>query len=247
MRKFIDRISGREGPEDVAYPTAQHAVEAFSDSRRPATRVNEYTESAGDDADVDRKIARVGEHLSSVLQAANEAAKKVEEDARTEAERLRERTQSEAERLRERTQSQAASTLDNARRESEKLLVEAERLRTEAENESRQTRERAETYAAEKRRDAEAEAAGIVSRAEEVAQTSEIAAEERSRELEANVQLAEIRLQQLATGLFDTASRLEGLIERPVADAGEKSAWEPTGEGLLEETLVASITRSEPE
>ena len=236
MRKFIDRISGREGPEDVAYPTAQHAVEAFSDSRRPATRVNEYTESAGDDADVDRKIARVGEHLSSVLQAANEAAKKVEEDARTEAERLRERTQ-----------SQAASTLDDARRESEKLLVEAERLRTEAENESRQTRERAETYAAEKRRDAEAEAAGIVSRAEEVAQTSEIAAEERSRELEANVQLAEIRLQQLATGLFDTASRLEGLIERPVADAGEKSAWEPTGEGLLEETLVASITRSEPE
>ena len=236
MRKFIDRISGREGPEDVAYPTAQHAVEAFSDSRRPATRVNEYTESAGDDADVDRKIARVGEHLSSVLQAANEAAKKVEEDARTEAERLRERTQ-----------SQAASTLDDARRESEKLLVEAERLRTEAENESRQTRERAETYAAEKRRDAEAEAAGIVSRAEEVAQTSEIAAEERSRELEANVQLAEIRLQQLATGLFDTASRLEGLIERPVADAGEKSASEPTGEGLLEETLVASITRSEPE
>jgi hypothetical protein len=171
------------------------------------------------------------------LQAANEAAKKVEEDARTEAERLRKRTQ-----------SQAASTLDDARRESEKLLVEAERLRTEAEKESRQTREQAETYAAEKLRDAEAKAAGIVSRAEEVAQTRAIAAEERSRELEANVELAEIRLQQLATGLVDTASRLQGLIERPVAHAaGEKSASEPTGEGLLEETLVASITRSQPE
>jgi hypothetical protein len=249
MRKFKDRNSGQEGPEDVADPTAQHAVGAFSDSRRPTTPVAEYTESADADGEIARVDGRIdartvapayaqfGEHLSSVLQAANEAAKKVQEDARTEAEGLRKRTQ-----------SQAASTLDDARRESEKLLAEAERLRTEADNESRETRERAETDAAEKLQDAEAKAAGIVSRAEELAQTRTVAAEERSRELEANVELAEMRLQQLASGLVDTASRLEGLIQRPVADAaGEKSASEPTEEGLLEETLVASIRRSEAE
>jgi membrane protein involved in colicin uptake len=215
--------------------------------------VNEYTESTGGDADVDQEIAladgqidsrtvapdyaQFGEHLSSVLQAANEAAKKLEDDARAEAERLRKRTQ-----------SQAASTLDSARQESEKLLAEAERQRTEAENEINQTRKQAETYAAEKLRDAEAQAADIVSRAEEVAKTRSIAAEKRSRELEANVELAEERLQQLATGLVDFASRLEGFIERPVAHVGgEKSASEPTEERMLDKTLVASITRSEPE
>jgi hypothetical protein len=252
MRNFTRRNGGREGPECVAHPPAQHAVEPSPDSRRPA-QVNEYTESTGGDADVDQEIARAGgridaravapayaqfgEHLSSVLQAANEAARKVEDDARTEAERLRKRTQ-----------SQAASTLDGARRESEKLLAEAERLRTEAENESSRTRKQAETYAAEKLRDAEAKTASIVSRAEEVAKTRSIEAGERLRELEANVELAEVRLQQLATGLVDTASRLEGLIERPVAHVGgEKSASEPTEERMLQETLVASITRSEQE
>jgi hypothetical protein len=86
-----------------------------------------------------------------------------------------------------------------------------------------------------------------VARAEEVAQSRAIAAEERSRELETNVELAERRLQQLATALIETASQLEGVVERPVAHAaGEKSASEPTGEGLLEETLVASIPRNEP-
>ena len=202
------------------------------DSRR-RPQVNATSSQRGD-ADIDQEIAHAGgridartvapayaqfgEHLSSVLQAANEAAKKVEDDARAEAERLRKHTQ-----------SQAASTLDGARRESEKLLAEAERLRTEAENESSQTRKQAETYAAEKLRDAEAKAADIVSRAEEAAKTRSTAAEERLRELEANVELTEVRLQQLATGLVDTASRLEGLIERPVAHVGgEKPASEPT-------------------
>ena len=210
-------------------------------------QVNEYSESTGGDADVDQEIApadaqfgersrpscQFGEHLSSVLQAANEAAKKVEDDARTEAERLRMHTQ-----------SQAAATLDGARRESEKLLAEAERLRTEAENECSQTRKLAETYAAKKLRAAEAKATDIVSRAEEVAKTRSLAAEERSRELQANVELAEARLQQLATGMVDTASRLEGLIERPVAHVdSEKPASEPTEDRMLEETLAASIPR----
>jgi F0F1-type ATP synthase membrane subunit b/b' len=244
MRKFMDRNAGRGGADEVAGPAGEHAVEPFADVR-PATGVKESAVSAGGDADADLEIARVGEHVSSVVQAANQAARRIEEDARIHAERLRERVQ-----------KQAASTLDDARREAEKLLVEAERLRTEAESESKEIRERAETYAAEKLRDAEAEAAGVVARAERLAQASASAAEERSRWLESNVELAEKRLKQLATGLFDTASRLQGLIERPGAHApGEESASEPmgeeasapAGEGLLDEALVASVTRMEPE
>ena len=254
-------LKGRKNPAYVAHPLAQDAVDPSPDS--PPAQVNEYTESTGGDADVDQEIAladgqidsrtvapdyaqfgehlssvlQAAEHLSSVLQAANDEAKKVRDDARTEAERLRERTQ-----------SQAASTLDSARRESEELLADAERLRTEAENESSQTRKQAETYAAEELRAAQDKAADIVSWAEEVAKTRSEAAEERLRELEANVERAEVRLQQLATGLVDAASQLEAFIERPVAHVGgEKSASEPTEERMLEETLVASITRSEPE
>ena len=238
--------NARQGPVAYpAYPAELDAVEPSPDSRPPA-EVNESTESTGGDADVDQEIApdyaqfgehlssvlQAAEHLSSVLQAANDEAKKVRDDARTEAERLRERTQ-----------SQAASTLDSARRESEELLADAERLRTEAENESSQTRKQAETYAAEELRAAQDKAADIVSWAEEVAKTRSEATEERLRELEANVERAEVRLQQLATGLVDAASQLEGLIERPVAHVGgEKSASEPTEERMLEETLVASIT-----
>jgi type I site-specific restriction-modification system R (restriction) subunit len=244
VRKFMDRGAGRGEADEVAGPAGEDAVERFPDAR-PVTAVTESAGSAGGDADADVEIARVGEHVSSVVQAANQAAKRIEEDAR-----------SHAERLRERTEKQAASTLDAARREAEKLLVEAERLRTEAESESKEIRERAETYAAEKLRDAEAEAAGVVARAERLARASASAAEERSRWLESNVELAEKRLKQLATGLFDTASRLEGLSERPGAHPpGEEAASEPpgeeasepAGEGLLDEALVASVTGNEPE
>jgi hypothetical protein len=246
MRKFVDRIAGREDPDD---PAPQHA-EPSVDAQQPAKRVNEYTASGGE-PDADRELgpasgqsgaravvanfSELGDHVSSVVQAANEAAKKIEEDARNLAERLRERTQ-----------KQAASTLDDARREAEKLLFEAERLRTEAENESKETRKRAETYAGDKRREAEAEAAGVMARAEQVAHARASAAEERYRALENNVELTEERLRQLAAGLFDTASRLEVLVERPVAHKdGEESASTPTEEGSLGEALAASVKRSE--
>lgn len=238
MRKFMDRNAEREGSDDVAEPAGgEVAVEAVADAGQgSAMPVSESAEQAGGEADADLEIARVGEHVSSVVQAANKAAKKIEEEARVRAERLGERTQ-----------KQAASTLDDARREAEKLLVEADRLRAEAENENKEIRERAETYAAEKLRDAEAEAAGVVARAERLAQASASAAEERSRWLESNVELTENRLQQLASGLFDTASRLKGLVERPVAEAsGEESASEPSEEESLDEAL-ASVARNGPE
>jgi DNA repair exonuclease SbcCD ATPase subunit len=218
MRKFMDRNGRRERPDEAALPVLQQAAEASGEAhQRPVTAVSEYSESA--DADADLEIARVGEHVSSVVQAANQAAKKIEEDARIRAERLRQRTR-----------KNAASTLDDARREAEKQLAQAERRRAEAENENKEIRERAETYAAEKLRDAEAEAARVVARAERLARASASAAEERSQWLERDVELAENRLQQLATGLFDTAARLEGLSEHRVAQAaGEESASEPTG------------------
>jgi F0F1-type ATP synthase membrane subunit b/b' len=238
VRRFMDRNAEREGSDGVVEPVGEEAaVEPVADvGEGPAMPVSESAVSVGGEADADFEIARVGEHVSSVVQAANNAAKKIEEEARVRAERLRERTQ-----------KQVAATLDDARQEAEKLLVEADRLRAEAESENKEIRERAETYAAEKLRDAEAEAGGIVARAERLAKASASAAEERSRWLESNVELTENRLLQLASGLFDTASRLKGLVERPVADAtGEESALEPAEEESLDEAL-ASATQTEPE
>jgi hypothetical protein len=246
MRKF--RNTRRDVP---AEPTEapEEAVEPAVDSKQTVARVTQYT-SGGDDAQPGTEIlatasqpsardelapdyGQLGEHISSVVQAASEAAKKIEEDARNRAERLRDRTQ-----------KQAATMIEEARREAEKLRFEAERLRAEAEIESKETRERADAYATEKRRDAEAEAAAVVARGEQVAKARASAADERYRTLEANVELTEERLHQLVAGLLDTASRLKSLAERPeTRTGGEEAVTVPDEEASLDEALSAAVNK----
>jgi len=253
VRKFKDRIAGREeDPEDVADQDGVQHTDPDGDDPTPAQEARKSNplgaataeppvvetpkESAEPTEDGDAPdFARFGDHISSVMQAANEAAKRIEEEA-----------EAHAEQLRERAQARAASTLDDARREAEKVLAEAKRLWTDAEEECRQTREQANAYAAETRRAAEAHAAEVATRAEQSARSRASDAEERARELEANVELAETRLQQLASGLFDTALRLETLIGHPVTDS-EESAPEPDEEETLDAALGASVKRNEPE
>ncbi len=249
MRKLVNRNGGRESPDDPSDAAVQQAERSTPAARRTAARVNEYTESGSKDAGLETAetgrvsdgravvpdYAQLGEHVSSVMQAASEAAKKIEEDARNHAEDLREQVK-----------RQAASTHEEARQEAEKLLLEARRLRTEAESESKKARARADRYAAEKQREAKAEAAAVVARAEEVAQARASAAEERYRTLETNVELTEERLQQLVAGLYDTASRLDSLVERPpTQETGEESDSKADEDGSLEAALVASVASRE--
>jgi hypothetical protein len=206
MRKLVNRNAGRESPDD------QQAEPWTPATRRTAARVNEYTElgsletvqtgRASDGRTVVPDYAQLGEHVSSVMQAASEAAKKIEEEALW--------------------------------------------LREEAESESKKTRQRAERYAAEKQREAKAAAAAVVARAEEVAQARASAAEERYRTLETNVELTEERLQQLVAGLYDTAARLESLVERPPTQAAdEESDSEADENGSLEAALAAAVASRE--
>jgi hypothetical protein len=212
MRKLVNRNAGRESPDDPSDSAVQQAESSTPATRRTAARVNEYTElgsletvqtgRASDGRAVVPDYAQLGEHVSSVLQAASEAAKKIEEEALW--------------------------------------------LRTEAESESKKARQRAERYAAEKQREAKAEAAAVVARAEEVAHARASAAEERYRTLETNVELTEERLQRLVAGLYDTAARLESLVERPpTPEADEESDSEADEDGSLEEALVASVASRE--
>jgi hypothetical protein len=117
--------------------------------------------------------SKLGEHVASVLEAAELAAERVTEEARSEVAALREQSQREA-----------AELIGAANREAEAML------RT-AELESSQ-------------------------RVQEV--------QERHRVVEENLAATEQRLQQLATGLRELASSLDGLVDaHPVGVTLEES------------------------
>src|SRR6186997_739291 len=127
---FLSSRGGVLGRGVSALPWSLEGGSAVRDFREPPTtdeRAGEIEEDEGIDErieeDKEPDYARFGQHLSSVLEAADEAAKKIEKGARADAEHLLERTRKEA-----------ASTLDDTRREAETILADAERVRADAEN-----------------------------------------------------------------------------------------------------------------
>jgi vacuolar-type H+-ATPase subunit E/Vma4 len=162
-------------------------------------RVNRYLEAPG--APSESGIDRVGEHVASVLRAAEDAAERIEADARQEAARVVEEARREA-----------SEQADAARERVQTATAEAERLRLEAEAWSRQTREAAETYSSERRADGESAASEIVSDAKQRAAAIGEEAERRQQALKMDVSLAEERLRKLASGLHELADRLDELL-----------------------------------
>jgi hypothetical protein len=158
VSKFVDRMVGRNDPERRG-----EIVEAGGESDSggvgspTVSRLADYTAHEGDpkklppgavprmpDAVEEPEplmdYRKLGEHVTSVLEAANNAAAKIREDARTNAERVTEQSQSEA-----------TALLEEARRQAEKLSRESARLSAEAEKENRELARQAEAYAAGKR------------------------------------------------------------------------------------------------
>jgi cell division septum initiation protein DivIVA len=176
----------------------------------------------------------LGEHVTSVLEAANQAAAKIRDDARTNAERVAKQSQNEA-----------SALLEQARGHAEKLSRESERVLAEAKKESRAMTQRAEAYVAEKRREAEAEATGILSRARREASEHTRAAQERRSALANDVALSEERLGQLVGGLRNLAVRLEELVHAKPEQAESGSAIRSDEDKSLEESLRPSITAPE--
>jgi cell division septum initiation protein DivIVA len=248
VSKFVDRMVGRNDPErrgeivepagesdargSVGSPTvsrlADYTVHEGNAKNRPPDAVPRTTDAV-EEAGPLMDYAQLGEHVTSVLEAANNAAAKIREDARTNAERVTKQSQSEA-----------SALLEQARGHAEKLSRETERLSAEAKKENREMARQAEAYAGEKRQEAEAEAAGILSHARREASQHTRAAQERRSALAKDVALSEERLGQLVSGLRNLAVQLEELVRPVPGPATSNSAIARDQDSSLEESLRRS-------
>jgi len=252
VSKFVDRMVGRNAPErrgeivegasgpdtqgSAGSPTVSRLAEYTaheSQAKNPPPGAAPRPVKADDEAEPLTDYGKLGEHVTSVLEAANEAAAKIQEDARTNAERIAKESQ-----------SQARALLLQAQEHAEKLSRESERLHAEAKKESRELTQRAESYVAEKRREAEAESTGILSRARHEASEHARAAQERRSALARDVALSEERLGQLVGGLRNLAGRLEELVH---PEAGHAKGDSPVvdQDPSLEESLRPSVAAPE--
>jgi cell division septum initiation protein DivIVA len=222
---------GSAGSPAVARLAEYTAHEGQAQNRPPGAAPR--TVKADDEAEPLTDYGKLGEHVTSVLEAANEAAAKIREDARMNAERIAKQSQ-----------SQANALLQQAQEHAEKLSRESERLHAEAKKESRELTQRAESYVAEKRREAEAESTGILSRARREASEHARAAQERRSALARDVALSEERLGQLVGGLRNLAGRLEELVH---PEAGHARSDSPVvdQDPSLEESLRPSVAAPE--
>jgi len=167
--------------------------ESADEHGRGADLVTSYLTTPQTAAQDDDGFERFGEHVSSVLNAAREAAARIEEEARDEAERIRGQAKAEA-----------RSRVEAAREEAEATRNEAQASRAEA-----------EAYAAQQRSEAQAKAKSVVVEAERHAVAMGEEAKRREQSLKMDISLAEDRLRQLALGLHEVAARLDSLLGGP--------------------------------
>jgi vacuolar-type H+-ATPase subunit E/Vma4 len=156
---------------------------------------------ADQSAEREPDFGRLGTHVAAVLGAAEEAAARIQHEARAHAERVREKAETEA-----------AELVDAARRDREAMTAQAEQIRAEAKEWAERTRSEAEAYIADTREQAEANAAEIVARAERQAVAARQDGERRQQALHLDISHAEKRLGDLVTALHGLADRLDGVL-----------------------------------
>ena len=116
-----------------------------------------------------RRFGAVGEHVAGILEAAEQAAERIRQEARREAAELERLAVVEADRLKD------------------ELTREAREIRGEAEEYARDMRLAVESYATQHRRQAEQEARELIAEAERQSAGSREAAEQMVRQVEADV------------------------------------------------------------
>jgi predicted nuclease with TOPRIM domain len=182
---------------------------AGADGRATGKPAAASDDSASGQAEFD--YAKVGEHVSTVLEAAKAAAEKMLSEASKDARQLRADAQVETE-----------VAIEEAKQNVEQARVEAARLHAEAKQRLDEVRDEADVYANGLRQAAEAEAAAILEGAEHLASERVDAAQSRQRILDRNIAAAENRLRQLVGGVRDLASGLEELV--PPDPAAQQAA-----------------------
>jgi vacuolar-type H+-ATPase subunit H len=145
-------------------------------------------------------ITSVGEHVASVLAAAEAAAEKLRLDAEEDARLTRRRLEKEADDLRTRIVAETEA-------QSSEILQRA----IAAEEHANALRANAETTAERRLREADETAARIVGEAEQRAAEIEHVAAERHTVLLSDIASSESRMTNLAETLHTVASQLEGV------------------------------------
>jgi hypothetical protein len=166
-------------------------------------------------------VAAVGDRVSEILQAAEEAADQILTQARQEALDIRGRAEGDA----------AARVRE--------LSAETERLREEALEYARDTRIAVDSYADQHRRGAEQEARELLGAAELEAESVRRSAEERARELEEQDR-------ERTQGLREETRALEERRDRTLAELREialdlRDMMEDGGARIGEESLASAL------
>jgi hypothetical protein len=179
-----------------------------------------------DAADVDGAsvdYGHIGEHVASVLKAAESAAMEITV----------------------RAEQDAAKQVSDAGRQAGMILHEAEGLRAQTEEANRLQREQADAYAERTRKDAEAKAADLLQASRLAATTRAREEEERQKALREDVELTEARLSELGRGLRELATRLEELVatDRPTSDVLAQSPG--NDDPSLDAALMATVAAEE--
>ena len=208
------------GAETYATAEAMPAHDEPSPEEEPATTEEETPVAAettaspeagagSGDGGTARDTAHVAAHVASVLQAAEEAAARLVDDARQKAENL----PREAER-------DAAALIEAAEARAARVEAEAEQVRCEAEAAATETRASAERDAATIRAEAERDAANIRAAAERDASSIQAAAERRRDALLRDAAIAEERLRGLMGAMRDLTSQVDTILD----EGGEAEA-----------------------
>lgn len=167
-----------------------------------------------------RGYAEFGDRVAAVLQAAEEAAEQIRNDAQTAAEQMTRQAEQVSKSLLEEAKS------------------EAHRVRVEADTEAKNTREAVESYATNHRREAEEKASKALSDADAQARASREAAEamaqrieESARSLEEEVREQERmirgRMQRYLAALRDVSSQIEEVLGETEREPALVEALDP--------------------
>jgi hypothetical protein len=216
-----------EAPPATSMPVpppgeAETAASTETPAATETTAATASTASTDDTASPDTSDSNerggVGQHVETVLRAAEEAAAQLLEEARAKADEIRDGAELEA-----------ASRLEAAQAAASGLRSEAEQARAAAQRDATQQRAQMEQEVAARRADAEREASVISA-----------SAVKRYEELLGDTALAEERLRRLVGGLREVADRLDALL---VAPAEATSANPTAGDGDVpqETTLVETL------
>jgi hypothetical protein len=205
-----------EEPEFVEQPVAWHN---FSSTQGRGTGMTDQLDEgvvtpAPGSEDPRVNHAEVGDRVSGVIKAAEEAAEQIRADAHAEAATIKH----EAEEAAVKAIREAAKERDELRAASE---AAAETMRIENDNYATGLKCEAEAEAARLIVEGEAQARALREAAEQMALTMEANALRRRDEIEDGTRTAEAQLRRFQLGLASISEHLDGLLEPPQGERVE--------------------------